>query len=277
MPGYFHSDLNLITFEQVGEYEYPTTDFPNKPQVFFIGCRRCGGSGHHDFDGSSSVCYLCGDSWDARLGREIGDRAAAEKHFASRSRALALRLAKKEAERQAYLAERDVAWEALKEAEPEVFNLLHEAATADQWSSGSRFIDSICGQLWSLGERPYSQKQIDAVKQIMEAKKVAEAEAEAHPVVEGRQEISGEILSAKLKETDFGMALKIVVKDARGFRVYGTMQRQIADALCVDDGDDGWLEGAKGREVKFTATVKVSDDDKAFGFFSRPVKGEVIR
>ena len=35
-------------------------------------------------------------------------------------------------------------------------------------------------------------------------------------------------------------------------------------------------EQLKGRRVEFTATVEVSDNDPAFGFYSRPSKASLV-
>jgi hypothetical protein len=94
----------------------------------------------------------------------------------------------------------------------------------------------------------------------------AEREAErlaATPVVEGRQQIVGEVLSTKWKENAYGGRLVMTVKDDRGFMVWGSVPSTLDN---LDRGD----------RVSFTATVSVSDTDETFGFFKRPTKAEVL-
>lgn len=108
-----------------------------------------------------------------------------------------------------------------------------------------------------------SDKFVDAIRRAKsrqaayETRKVQEA-AEAQPVVEGRITVEGQVLSTKWQESVYGGSLKMLVKDDRGFKVWGTVPS------CIDP--------EKGDHVAFTATVKVSGDDPNFGFFSRPTK-----
>lgn len=73
----------------------------------------------------------------------------------------------------------------------------------------------------------------------------------------GRVEISGLIIKAEDKETQFGLVRKMVVKDYRGFLVYST----------VPSG----VDGIKGDKITFVATVTPSPNDKKFGFGKRPL------
>lgn len=78
----------------------------------------------------------------------------------------------------------------------------------------------------------------------------------------GRLVIEGVIVSAKLTPTPYGDVYKIVVKHDSGYAVWGSRP-----SAC---------NAGKGDRVKFTATVKVSDTDTKFGFFSRPTGMSVI-
>jgi len=97
----------------------------------------------------------------------------------------------------------------------------------------------------------------------LEAKWAAEnAAAESCP--EGRTQIEGVIL--KLKEPDEYAQFpswKMMVKDNRGFRVWGSVPSSIEEAN-------------KGDKVRFTATITPSKDDDKFGFYKRPSKAEII-
>lgn len=97
------------------------------------------------------------------------------------------------------------------------------------------------------------------------AREAAEA-ATASPVVEGRITVEGEVLTTKWQESSYGYGsevLKMLVRDARGFKVWGTVP------AAIDNVE-------RGERVRFTATVEASQDDPTFGFFKRPSKAEVV-
>lgn len=95
-----------------------------------------------------------------------------------------------------------------------------------------------------------------------------EPEPEQVPVVEGRYEIVGTIISLKCVETAYGESWKMLVEaesDKGGvFRVFGTYPKALDDA----DAD-------RGDKVRFTAQVTRSGKDESFGFFKRPT-GAVV-
>lgn len=82
------------------------------------------------------------------------------------------------------------------------------------------------------------------------------------PVVEGRIEIVGKVSTTKWVDNAYGGALKMLVLDDRGFKVWGT----VPSALEVE----------QGYRVGFTATVTASTDDESFGWYKRPSKAEVL-
>ena len=94
------------------------------------------------------------------------------------------------------------------------------------------------------------------------AKKAAER-AFAADCPTGKVVISGEILSTKVVDGYYGSQTKMLVREDLGFKVWGTVPAAIGSAK-------------KGDKVTFTATVKPSDDDSKFGFFSRPTKASVV-
>jgi hypothetical protein len=108
------------------------------------------------------------------------------------------------------------------------------------------------------------------------------------PVVEGRGQIEGQIISVKWQDNDFGGRVVMTVKDDRGFLVWGTVPRPLVDdldRLSYDPKAHGYetpaatyAEFVRKNEVRvrFTATVEKSDRDESFGFFKRPTKTEVI-
>jgi hypothetical protein len=88
------------------------------------------------------------------------------------------------------------------------------------------------------------------------------AKAENLPaLIEGRRILTGDVISTKWHDGSYGTTLKMVVRLEDGNKVWGTVPANIepieADNLI-------------GKRVSFSATVKRSDRDPHFGFFSRP-------
>ena len=120
-----------------------------------------------------------------------------------------------------------------------------------------------------------SDKQIALVNKI--ASDVAErAKAKAieddmpkDPVVEGKGTvITGKVLATKYQDSQFGTTLKMLVRDDRGFKVWGTVPANIDN-----EGEDNVL---RGKHITFVANTEVSKDDQYFGFFKRPRKCAVV-
>jgi hypothetical protein len=91
------------------------------------------------------------------------------------------------------------------------------------------------------------------------------------PVVEGRIEITGQVVSVKWQDSVYGGNYKMLVLDDRGFKVWGTVPESLQTLVREEVGIEGLVE--KGERVQFTATVTKSDRDEDFGFFKRPAKG----
>lgn len=92
--------------------------------------------------------------------------------------------------------------------------------------------------------------------------KIAAEKAAAADCPKGKVVIEGEILSTRVDDTPYGSVVKMLVKHASGFKVWGTMP--------------GSLSADKGDMVKFSATVEPSPTDPKFGFFKRPTKASVV-
>lgn len=269
---------------------------------FYKGCRRCGGTGHYSFNGYDSICYLCNNHRAMRLGDEFATREAAEKWCHGRAVAAAKRQADREAKRLAKLAARDAAWQALKDQAPDVWELLRTVANCDipfndgmgnsQVKENDQFILKMADMLWNLDERPLSTRQIEVVQDKLAKRVAKQAEAAETPAPAGRVVVTGEIVSAKTRETEFGTQYKILVKDDQGFKVWVSIPKAQADQaydefqIAHPDpymyGYAVWFEGTtlnddlngvKGRRITFTATLEPSKDDVAFAFGSRPTKG----
>ncbi len=118
-----------------------------------------------------------------------------------------------------------------------------------------------------------SDGQIEAVERNMvkdnersaerEARMEREAAMDKIPVPEGRIEISGEVQSAKWKDTPYGYSMKMLVLDDRGFKVYGSVPSAATDDVKT------------GVRISFLASVERSEDDEYFGFFKRPADHKV--
>lgn len=109
--------------------------------------------------------------------------------------------------------------------------------------------------------------QIDKLREIKAQRE--EREAARRPVITGKAiQIEGEVISKKEYFSYYGhreqMTYKMVVRDDRGFKVWGS----VPSALDV----------AKGDRVRFVADVDASDreDSFDFGFFKRPRKAERV-
>jgi len=83
------------------------------------------------------------------------------------------------------------------------------------------------------------------------------------PCPSGRVEITGQVLKIELRPTDFGMTLKMAVRDDRGFAVWLTCPIAINRA-------------ERGDRVQFTASIQPSKDDTMFGFGKRPAKARFL-
>jgi len=105
----------------------------------------------------------------------------------------------------------------------------------------------------------------------------------AEAITAGKQMITGEIISTKWVDGfAYGQrVLKMVVKDDRGFKVWGTVPQTIIDeGVCQAQtkfGPDTSFDydALKGQRITFTATVQASNDDDKFGFFKRPTKAAI--
>ena len=117
-------------------------------------------------------------------------------------------------------------------------------------------------------KRNFWKKIASGIRQaVWAAERQAEHQA-AEAIVNGKQIITGEIISTKVVDGfAYGQrVVKMVVKDDRGFKVWGTVPRSIIEA------ND---EPLKGQRVTFTANVQASNDDDKFGFFKRPTKAAI--
>lgn len=132
-----------------------------------------------------------------------------------------------------------------------------------------------------------SEKQVALALRIAREQQERTEQREAEAALEimppaGRQEITGEVVTAKWKSTAYGDALKMLVKvaaDGGNYRLWGTVPSSVLEQLhreALADHDDperGAIDHAlriRGRAV--TLTAKVDPKEVGFGFYSRPTK-----
>lgn len=300
-----NSTPSKISHSDFGNYSYSTID----GETWFRGCTRCGGTGHYSFNGYDSICYKCSNVTELRLGTLVGTAAAAQKNADRRDRDHAKRLAKKEEKRMIEVRALEAKVSALPD-DVRSFLLsiqLDQYATEIDYYNGTEnpryeknsFLRSMAEQVQyvSNARRPFTEKMVETVRKAAAKRVAAAAEAEAHPAPSGRVVVTGEIVSAKVKESDFGTAYKILVKDDAGFKVYVSIPSAQRDEAYADfysaveaagyqisdfgpdcfflgtDDNDSRFPGVKGRRITFTAALEPSADDKSFAFGSRPTKG----
>ena len=117
-----------------------------------------------------------------------------------------------------------------------------------------------------------SDKQVNFLKVLVQrakdkparqaAQKMEADAAKPVPVSDKRWKVVGEVVSVKKVDTAFGTFLKMLVKNADGWKVWGTVPSD--------------LVAERGATVEFMARVEPSKDDPKFGFFSRPTKAMVL-
>lgn len=165
---------------------------------------------------------------------------------------------REEAERQANIAETQKLY-------PEA------VAVLNGYSGRNDFLLDIASKFARFGT--LSEKQADAVVRAAERDAAYEAEKlAAEPVPEGKQLVAGEVVKSYLKEDIYdGFKQVWIVKDDRGFRVWGTVPK----AIRTHNDYDAENFGLAGKRVTFEATLVRSDRDEKFGFSKRPSKAQI--
>ena len=172
--------------------------------------------------------------------------------------------------------------DALVEQHPHLQRLLNNDAVVQ----GSLFLSDVRRKFVESGR--LTDNQINAVQRAFEgeerrqkwaaekaeretkwAAEKAALQAAGVEAPEGRVEVEGEIVSIKWHEATYGYgrsagSYKITVKADAGWSVWATLP----------SGLDS--EGAKGRRIKFTATLTRSDRDRTFAFGKRPSNATFI-
>jgi hypothetical protein len=155
--------------------------------------------------------------------------------------------------------------------------ILQELGLEDAWQyyetaeGFSEYEESTCQSLVVNLVRygNFSDKQAEFLKTLLHRIKNREAlkaareldKANAKDCPTGRIAVKGIVLSLKDVESQYGKTLKMFVKTAEGYTLWGTVPGSMYSVQ-------------KGDEVAFTATVTPSKDDKKHGYFSRPVRAK---
>jgi hypothetical protein len=165
---------------------------------------------------------------------------------------------------------------------------------ANPWLSeiptyGGDFLDSLYER--AQAGKELSERQIEAGQVALQrakdwaVKDQAKAEADAVLIAqgvqapEGKVTVTGEVVSVKWHENDFGGALKMVVKSDEGWKVWVTVPKALqGTSALVSGGEWKFTEDvAPGQRVEFVATLTRSDRDPLFAFGKRPTKAQVLQ
>ena len=214
----------------------PEITRPRKNHITRGKCFKCGGRGYGNWRPDGGRCYQC-------LGSGAGGKI---KNWAfptewkddQCTEWLTDHEAKLQARRDKKAAEKAEA-EAVRLSDIAAKNLKAAGVRAMNFKTENTFILDIQAK---AAKYLLSQKQIDALKNACkrERDRKKEAKSEILPP-EGRQEITGEVLSVKEHHSMYGVSLKMTVK-CDGFRLWGTVPKSI--------------DPQRGDTVSFTATIK---------------------
>lgn len=284
-----NTDIRSIhSIEHEGFFYVVTND-----GVFGKGCRRCGGTGHYSFNGMDSICYLCGNVWEGRLGDVFNTEAAAQKWCHERAVRKAQADRKRDAAAAKLVDEMVARQGVLQAAAADVYDYL---MAFDLDTDKHSFLRNMAEVLRFPGlSKLFTERMIEATRNAIAAEAAKLAEQQAHPAPTGRVVVTGEIVSAKVVEGDYGTAYKVLVKDDQGFKVWCSLPKAQADeaydqwldsieARGLSTHSFGWAvwlmgadnteeQGVKGRRITFTAALEPSHDDPSFAFGKRPTKG----
>lgn len=264
---------------------------PEGELVFTKLCLKCGGDGQHWATHiSQGECFRCaGSGVEPRVGRKT------EQELESMRLGKLRTWERKEAKRLAECAARDERVARFAAAEPVIWALLEKTQqqitdnyNMDTYGGGvyqnvNPFLRSMLERLTNVvkgGE--LSEKQVEALRKFVTPKP---ADENSSPVIEGRIEIHGVVVSTKVTpDNGYGEGYKMIVRDERGFKVWGSIPNNLWNEVefLGSYRKNSWgetagvMEKLVGMEVKFSATVEKSDRDEAFGFFKRPTKAEVV-
>lgn len=203
---------------------------------YFKTCTKCGGCGSYS-SAYGGTCWACKGS-----GRTFISKAA------------------------------KAAFKAAEKAE-EIATAARFMETHGRWLLGVSFFAAASGHPIAKSILSYAKKGWMPSEKMMAATykaccrylvKLSTPPAEVVPVPTAKGEtFEGEVLSVKWKESPWGGALKMLVREARGFKLWGTVPAAISEVK-------------PGATISFVASSEPSKDDAGFGFFKRPRKAVVL-
>lgn len=266
----------VLAFDADGdEWERPTPDEIDSilrrmaPEAKARGMNRCTICGNH-----LRYVVACDSEYGMFL---VGEDCAESLQIASRLGTRISDLRAKAGERR----------ESLKAEALRADILEHDPELADALTLRERsdFLEDLYRK---LGRRPHSDKQREAA--IRTAKGIrrrdeqqAAWDAMSHiPVPEGKQTVTGTVVSVRHEESNFGYRPKVVTKmlvvDDRGFKVWVTCPAGLRNEIPDHPGEvTVGSHDIAGSRVSFDATLQRSDRDERFGFGSRPSKPKMLR
>lgn len=243
---------------------YPRIATISKPaKVVDTPCYRCGGAG--GFVGwPGFTCFRCRGNgtdptykdWGYPTSMTDADiEAVIAKREATNAKRRATVAAKKE-------VERDLVFTSNVERFPLLADV--DASYRTDGGTGDAFLDDLARKARMF---PLSDKQGEALttswtKHLDWLAEKAEKEAASAllpDLEEGTYDIVAVIRSVKYYENQWGGQVKMVVETDTGHRLFGTVPAKLHD-----------IDVTSGDRVAFTATVSRSEDDRLFGYFSRP-------
>jgi len=243
-------------------------------------------AGYHDYRYPASRCAHCGKAirYAIRFDHlptgnriEVGEECANYldspdriSYLIKQLKTAARNAAKKEKAEMQWFERREV----MEEQAPDVVEWMEE----HQWNTERfDFLHSMKAAYERWGS--LTERQIDSVRNIMQkraeqaARQLEEAEQlESAPAApEGRQTVTGQIVSVKWHDSYYGRVCKMLVKLLDGNKVYGTVPESIHEYVADTENasyNDLW--------VRFAGTFTRSETDEHFSTFKRPAKVEVI-
>lgn len=160
--------------------------------------------------------------------------------------------------------------EETRKFEPEAVEIL------ENYEGNNSFLQDVRDRFLKWGTLTERQASAVVTSYHRENKNNEEREnEESAPVVEGKITVTGEVKTVYFKENAYGSRLVMIVKDDRGFKVWGSVPSSIQDVPLKGSPELTRLLD-QGDRVSFTATVTKSDRDETFGFMKRPTKAKVL-
>lgn len=208
----------------------------------------------------------------------VGTRCAGVLGLASKSERERRELAEQARRREALAT-----WLAADADNQAAYDFLNETVAAGRYGYGGFYHDLLhkANRWGNLSEKQVAAalrgRDRDAAFAERRAAEQAALEGVA-PLAEGRREITGEVVSTKWQESDYGDTLKMLVREDDGNKVWGTVPGVLSEDH-FDEATQTWtnrLETLVGSRVTFKAQVTRSNDDEHFGFFKRPTQAQVV-